>query len=100
MFAKRLKQARELRGLSQRALGGLLDEDNKNRGAVRINRYEQQTKLASMETAAALAKSLGVPVAFLFAETDELAEMILAFDRLDPKERAKVLAELKRRGGE
>lgn len=100
VFAKRLKQARESRGLSQRALGGLVDEDNKDRGAARINSYEQQARLPSVESASELAKALNVPLAFLFAETDDLAEWILAYSRLDPKEREKVLADLKRRGGE
>lgn len=74
-----------------------MDEDNKDRGAARINSYEQQTRLPSVESARELAKALKVPLAFLFAETDDLAEWILAFDRLDPKERAKALADLKRR---
>jgi transcriptional regulator with XRE-family HTH domain len=98
-FAKRLKQARELRGLSQRALGAILDKENKNRGAVRINRYEQKVNLASLETAGELAKALNVPLAFLFAESDDLAEWILAYDRLEPAERAKALADLTRKFG-
>lgn len=74
-----------------------MDEDNKDRGAARINSYEQQSRLPSVESASELARVLKVPLAFLFAETDDLAEWILAFDRLDPKERAKALADLKRR---
>jgi transcriptional regulator with XRE-family HTH domain len=97
-FSKRLKQAREMRGLSQRALGALVDEGkDKNRGAVRINRYEQQVNLANLKTAGELANALEVPLAFLFAESDELAELILAFERLSAEERAKVLNDLKRR---
>lgn len=75
-----------------------MDEGNdKNRGAVRINRYEQQVNLADMEKAGELAKALGVPLAYLFAESDELAEMILAFEGLSDEDRAKVLVDLKRR---
>lgn len=97
LFAKRLKQARELRGLSQRQLGGMVDSENdKNRGAVRINRYEQEVNLADMEKASELAKALNVPMAYLFAESDELAEMILAFDSLNEKEQIEILAEIKK----
>lgn len=100
IFAKRLKEARALRGLSQRALGALVDKDqSKDKGAVRINRYEQRVNRADMDSAAALAKALDVPVAYLFAETDDLADLILAYSALDAAERSKALADIKRRTG-
>lgn len=100
VFAKRLKQARELRGLSQRALGALVDEDNnKNRGAIRVNRYEQLVNRADMDIASKMAKELHVPLAFLFAESDELAELILGFDQLDPADKAKVVAQVQKLAG-
>lgn len=99
VFAKRLKAARAMRGLSQRSLGALVDKDgDKNRGAARINRYEQQVNLADMEKAAELAKALNVPLAYLFAETDDLAELILGFSGLSEHDRSQVLADLKKRG--
>jgi len=97
VFSKRLKQARDLRGLSQRALGGMVSED-KNRGAVRINRYEREVHRADMDSAAELAKTLDVPLAFFFAEEDDLAEAILAFSKLPNEERARLLGEMKRAG--
>jgi transcriptional regulator with XRE-family HTH domain len=97
IFAKRLKEARSMRGLSQRALGALVDKDqSKDKGAVRINRYEQQVNRADMDSAAALAKELGVPVAYLFAETDDLAELILAYSKLDATQKAALLSSIKR----
>jgi transcriptional regulator with XRE-family HTH domain len=86
-----LKQARDMRDLSQRALGDLLGL-GKQVGSTRINRYEQQTSLCDMETAAAIARKLGVPLAFLFAEEDDQAELLLAFAKLSKAERAKLLA--------
>lgn len=87
-----------MRGLSQRSLGALVDKDSdKNRGAARINRYEQQVNLADMEKAAELAQALNVPLAYLFAETDELAELILQFSGLSERDRSQVLADLKKR---
>jgi transcriptional regulator with XRE-family HTH domain len=95
IFAKRLKTARAMRGLSQRALGGLMAGDKAN-GSVRINRYEQEVNRADMDTAAALAKVLDVPLAYLFAEDDDQAEMLLAFAKLSKSERAKLLTQAKR----
>lgn len=98
VFARRLKQARELRGLSQRALGALVDEDqDKDRGAVRVNRYEQQVNKADMDRAAELAKALDVPLAYLFADADDLAELILKFSKLDDAARADVIDQVRRR---
>ena len=81
-------------GVSQRALGDAL-ELWKQVGSTRTNRYEQQASLCDMETASKIARELGVPLAFLFAESDDLAEVILAFAKLSKTGRAKVLADLK-----
>jgi transcriptional regulator with XRE-family HTH domain len=98
IFAKRLKEARAMRDVSQRALGAMLGMTKKT-GSVRINRYEQQTSKADMETASAMAKALGVPLAYLFAESDDLAEMILAFSKLPKSTRAKLLTEAQQLAG-
>lgn len=85
-----------MRGLSQRALGALVDKDqSKDKGAVRINRYEQQVNRADMESAAALATALDVPVAYLFADDDQLAELILLFAGLKPQEKRALVDELR-----
>lgn len=77
-----------MRGLSQRALGALVDKDqSKDKGAVRVNRYEQQVNRADMESAAALAAALDVPVAYLFADDDQLAKLILDYWMLTPEQR-------------
>ncbi|MGN2250324.1 helix-turn-helix domain-containing protein [Frateuria sp. GZRe14] len=97
IFATRLKAAREMRGLSQRALGGLVSESKSN-GSVRINRYEQGVNRADMDTAAALAEALDVPLAYLFAEKDDQAELLLAFAKLSNADRAKLVALAKQMG--
>lgn len=79
-----------MRGLSQRALGGLVSDD-KASGSVRINRYEQQVNRADMDAAAALAHALDVPLAFLFAEEDDQAELLLAFAKLSKADRTRIL---------
>lgn len=83
-----------MRGLSQRALGGLVSGDKVN-GSVRINRYEQEVNRADMTTAAALAQALNVPLAYLFAEEDDQAELLLAFAKLTKSERTKILGQVR-----
>jgi transcriptional regulator with XRE-family HTH domain len=90
---------REARGVSQRQLGVLIGL-SKETGGVRINRYEQQTSLCDMTTASKIAHELGVPLAYLFAESDDLAELILAYAQLSKADRAKALADLKQRLGD
>lgn len=67
--------------------------DDKANGSVRINRYEQEVNRADMDTAATLAHALDVPLAYLFAEEDDQAEMLLAFARLSKGERSKLLSQ-------
>jgi transcriptional regulator with XRE-family HTH domain len=94
IFAKRLKTARALRGLSQRALGALVS-GNKENGSVRINRYEQEVNRADMDTAASIAKALDVPLAYLFAEADDQADLLLAFAQLTKAHRSKLVEQAK-----
>lgn len=68
---------------------------DKGNGSVRINRYEQEVNRADMDTAAALARALDVPLAYLFAEEDEQAELLLAFAKLTKGERSKVLDQVR-----
>lgn len=73
--------------------------DDKANGSVRINRYEQQVNRADMDTAAALAEVLNVPLAYLFAEDDDQAEMLLAFAKLSKRARSKLLEQAREMAG-
>lgn len=90
MFVARLKTIRELRGTSQRALGALIGL-SKTTGSTRINRYEQLASRPDIDTAAAIAEALDVPLAYLVADSDDLARLILAYSQLDEEQRAQVL---------
>lgn len=68
---------------------------DKAKGGVRINRYEQEVNRADMDTAASLARHLNVPLAYLFSDNDQEAEMLLTFAKLAEGERAEVLAQLR-----
>ena len=77
VFAARLLQARQLRGLSQRALGDRMGL-GKEKGWTRVNRYERQASAIGFESLETLAQALGVPPAYLLAESAPMADAILA----------------------
>jgi transcriptional regulator with XRE-family HTH domain len=94
MFTKRLKEARLAMGISQRELGrriGLSEEVVSSR----VTRYELGTSEPDFATASKLAKELGVPLAYLLADNDALADIIFAAASLSPAEQRKLAAELK-----
>ncbi|UYK89302.1 helix-turn-helix domain-containing protein [Xanthomonas sacchari] len=94
MFAKRLKEARLGLGISQRELGrriGLSEEVVSSR----ITRYELGTSEPDFATASELAKELGVPLAYLLADTDTLAEIILAVVTMPVNEQRRLASSLK-----
>jgi len=76
VYSRRLREARETLGISQRNLGieaGLDDFV----ASTRINRYE--AGVHDLETLQRLAAVLGAPVAYFYAEDDELARLIREF---------------------
>lgn len=94
VFSKRLRQARLALGISQRELGrriGLSEDVVSSR----VTRYERGTSEPDFATAAQLAKELGVPLAYLLADNDALADVILAVSSMSPAEQRKIASELK-----
>lgn len=73
LFAARLIQARQLRGLSQRALGDRMGL-GKDKGSSRINRYEHQVTAIGFDSLGLLAQLLDVPVAYLLADDAAMAD--------------------------
>lgn len=47
--------------------------------SARVNQYEKNKHVPDYSTAKRLAHVLGVPVTFLYAEDDDLAELILRY---------------------
>ncbi|CAD1796156.1 MULTISPECIES: helix-turn-helix domain-containing protein [Xanthomonas] len=86
LFAARLAQARQLRGLSQRALGDRMGL-GKEKGSSRINRYEHQVTAIGFDNLNTLAQVLAVPVAYLLADDASMADAILAFSQADEAQR-------------
>ncbi|QNK01302.1 helix-turn-helix domain-containing protein [Dyella telluris] len=90
VFQGRLKETRVRHELSQRELGIQAGLDLFV-ASTRINRYEQGVHEPDMATVARLAAALQVPVAYLFADDERLARMILAFDQLPAAEKDRLL---------
>jgi transcriptional regulator with XRE-family HTH domain len=87
VFARRLKMTRKAAGLSQKALGVRMGLPEDVAG-VRINRYERAVHDCDSETALKIAKELGVPLAYLYADESYLAELILRFSKLSFRDKS------------
>ncbi|QDW67578.1 helix-turn-helix domain-containing protein [Luteimonas granuli] len=86
VFSRRLREAREAYGISQRSLGieaGLDDFV----ASTRINRYETGVHQPDLQTLTRLAKVLGLPVAYFYAEDDELAQLIADYAKKGKRKR-------------
>jgi transcriptional regulator with XRE-family HTH domain len=90
IFALRLAQARERVGWSQSELGRRAGLDPLV-ASPRINQYEKGQHVPHHTTAKRLAKVLGVPTAFLFAEDEQLAKLLLLWADASPAQRKKLL---------
>ena len=75
VVARRLRAAREARGVSQKQLGILAGIDQFVASA-RINQYERGKHVPDLQTAQRLAAELKVPVSYLYEPDEALAELI------------------------
>jgi len=81
LFSRRLKEARLARKLTQEALGVAIGLDEAVANA-RISRYEHGIHAVEPNTANRLAQALNLPLAYFYADTDEMAELVTTFDQL------------------
>ena len=86
VFSRRLREAREAYGISQKSLGieAGLDEFV---ASTRINRYETGVHQPDLQTLAHLAQVLELPVAYFYAEDDELARLIADYAKKGKRKR-------------
>lgn len=89
-FQRRLKDIRQHRQLSQKELGILAGLD-RFVASTRINRYEQGVHEPDLAMIARLASALDVPTAYLFADDERLARLILAFNELTSLDKDRLL---------
>ena len=92
----RLKEARIRAGLTQEKLGILAGIDESNASA-KMNQYEQGTHIPTYPRLKELALALGLPTAYFYAESDELAELIYCYAKLNDKEKSELLESVRDR---
>lgn len=92
LFCARLRLARKRAGLSQQALGVMLDLDETT-AISRISHYERGIYQPNLQTIQRLAKALGVPPSWFFA-TPEEAELLLQLSRLSKSRRTQMIDRL------
>ncbi len=95
-LAKRLREARLKAALSQERLGVMAGIDEMSASA-RMNQYERDKHTPDWLTVQRLAAVLGVPVAWLYAEDDAAADLLLAFYALPLEVREEAVKELKKK---
>ena len=76
VFGTRLRHVRELRGMAQEKLGVLIGIDE-SASRARISRYETGVHEPPIGTARLLAHALKVPLAYLYCDDDETADLLL-----------------------
>ncbi|MEE9303368.1 MAG: helix-turn-helix transcriptional regulator [Thiotrichaceae bacterium] len=92
--ARRLKQARQQQGLSQKSLGIKAGIDEFSSSA-RINQYEREKHVPDYQTAQRLANALKVPVTYLYTDDEALATLVLLFSQASQDKKRKILQLLK-----
>ncbi|NBW47898.1 MAG: XRE family transcriptional regulator [Betaproteobacteria bacterium] len=93
VVGRRLRQARKWAGLPQDRLGVAIGLDETTSSA-RISRYETGVHEPPIATARLLALELGVPLAFLYCDDDDLAAALLNLASLSATERRRLLRQL------
>ncbi|HRH76562.1 MAG TPA: helix-turn-helix transcriptional regulator [Cellvibrionaceae bacterium] len=86
VFAKRLKEIRKLRGLSQEKLGTLAGIDEASASG-RMNHYERGRHEPDFTMVERLASVLNVPEAYFYAKDDEMAQLLQLWPRLKKAQR-------------
>jgi len=90
IFCRRLKQARLTSGLSQKRLGIAAGIDEFV-ASTRINRYEKGVHEPNTEIVQKLSEVLRVPLAYFYAEDDDLADLMLIFWSFSSKQREELM---------
>jgi len=90
----RLKESRERLAISQRELGVRIGIEQ-SVASSRMNHYEKGRHMPDFATLKRIAEELNVPVAYLFCETDELAQVVMGFEKLSREDKDKFVALLR-----
>jgi transcriptional regulator with XRE-family HTH domain len=85
----RLKQARELRNISQRQLG-IIAGISPDSASARMNQYETGKHTPDYVTLSRIAQALSVPTAYFYTDDNDLSQLLLLWDNI-PKSKRKDL---------
>lgn len=91
IVGRRMRARREALQWSQEKVGVLIGIDESSSRA-RISRYELGTHEPPVKTARQIAEVLGVPLAYLYCEDDDVAELLLRLRKLNPAARHPIVA--------
>lgn len=83
LLARRLKELRNLREMTQMELGVRAGIDESSASA-RINQYERGKHTPDFLTVCNLARVLGVDATYFYARDEQLARLITQFGRMQP----------------
>ena len=97
IFARRLREARLLAGLTQEQLAIRAGIDEFSASA-RMSQYENGKHFPKYEIAQRLAVVLKVPVEYLYAVDDKTAKLLLCWNRLSRSGQKKALEYLEQMG--
>lgn len=87
---KRLKEARNAAGLSQKALGIAAGIDEFSASA-RMNQYETGKHIPDYSVLKQISKVLKISPAYFYAENEEIAEIIRLLNNMSQKQRKNVI---------
>jgi transcriptional regulator with XRE-family HTH domain len=93
VFGVRLRQARERAGMSQESVATSAGIDEFSASA-RLSQYETGKHVPRYAIACKLAEVLRVPVSFLYAQEDSVAELLLLWQDAGHGARLKAMAAL------
>jgi transcriptional regulator with XRE-family HTH domain len=90
IIARRLREARTKKDLSQKKLGVLAGIDE-FAASPRINQYERGKHEPDVNTLERVGRVLQVPVAYFFAKDNDLAQLLLLWGKMTRRQRQAVL---------
>src|SRR6476620_10438359 len=88
---KRLKEARIAANISQKKLGIAAGRYEFSASA-RMNHYEVGRHTPDYSMLSRIADVLGLPVAYFYADTDDLADLIKSYNLLDAKRKELIVS--------
>lgn len=90
---RRLKQARNKIGISQKELGIKIGMDESSASG-RMNHYEKGRHAPNVETLRKIAAELNVPLNYFFCEDELSAELAFLISKLDEESKKTLIAEI------